>query len=129
MNVINAAIVRRSEAQLRLRRPQTEMATPSASSTPSTSAPLSSAGGATLEAIMAQLVRMNACLDTLNDKLCHVNTCVSCIAQQQAAMGVFTTFTFPSPPASKDESDDGSSNDDADEDDGASSPSDDEMYT
>ena len=46
------------------------MATPSASTTPSTSTPSSSAGGVTLEAIMAQLVLMDARLDTLNDKLC-----------------------------------------------------------
>ena len=72
---------------------------------------------------------MDACLDTLSDKLCHVNTCVGHIARQQVAMGGFTAYTFPFPPASKDESDDGSNNDDADEDDGASSPSDDEMST
>ena len=78
---------------------------------------------------MAQLVRMDARLDTLSDKLCHVNTCVGPIARQQAAIGGFTAYTFPSPPASKDESDDGSSNDDADKDDDASSPSDDEMST
>ena len=80
MNAIDAATVRRSEAQFRPRRPQTKATTPSASSAPSTSAPLSSAGGATLEAIMAQLVRMDARLDTLSDKLCHANTCVSRIA-------------------------------------------------
>ena len=76
---------------------------------------------------MAQLVRMDAHLDTLSDELCQVNTCVSCIARQQAVMGGFTFTSSPSPPASEDESDDGSSNDDTDEDDGASSLSDDEM--
>ena len=53
MSTIDAATVRRNEAQLRLRRPQTEMATPPASSAPSTSAPSSSMGGVTLEPIMA----------------------------------------------------------------------------
>ena len=57
------------------------MVTPLASSTPSTSTPLSSAGGVTLEAIIAQLVRMDACLDTLSDELCQVNTRVGRIAQ------------------------------------------------
>ena len=78
---------------------------------------------------MSQLVCIDARLDTLSDKLCQVNTHVGRIAQWQAAMGGFTTYTSPSPLASKDESDDGSSNDDADEDDGASSPIDDEMST
>ena len=68
-------------------------------------------------------------LDTLNDELCQVNTRVSRIARWQAAMGGFTAYTSPSPPISKDESDDGSSSDDANEDDGASSPNDDEMST
>ena len=44
-------------------------------------------------------------------------------------MGGFTAYTFPSPPASEDESDDGSSNDDTDRDEDASSPCDDEMST
>ena len=82
-----------------------------------------------LEAIMAQLVRMDAHLDTLIDELCQVNTRVSRIARQQAAMGGFTAASSPSPLASKDESDNGSSSEDADEDDGASSPSGDEMST
>ena len=70
MNAIDAATVRRSKAQLRSRRPRTETATPSASTAPSTSALLSSTGGVTLEAIMAQLVHMDARHDTLSDKLC-----------------------------------------------------------
>ena len=44
-------------------------------------------------------------------------------------MGGFTAYTFPSPLALEDKSDDGSNSDDADEDDGASSPNDDEMST
>ena len=44
-------------------------------------------------------------------------------------MGGFIFTSSPSPPTSKDESDDGSSNEDADKDDGASSHSDHEMST
>ena len=82
MGAIDAATIRRSEAQLRSRRTQTETATISGYTAPSTSAPLSFASGVTLEAIMAQLVRMDAHLDTLSDKLCKVNTHVGCIARQ-----------------------------------------------
>ena len=53
MGAINAIIVRRSEAQLKPRRPQTQTAAPPTSSAPSTSAPSSSVGGVTLEAVMA----------------------------------------------------------------------------
>ena len=35
---------------------------------------------------MAQLVRMDARVNTLNDELCQVNTCISRIARQQAVM-------------------------------------------
>ena len=42
---------------------------------------LSCAGGVTLEAIMAQLVCMDARLDTLSDELCQVNTRVGRIAR------------------------------------------------
>ena len=129
MSAIDAATIRRSETQLKPRRPWTETATPPASTTPSTSAPSSSVGGVTLEAIMAQLVRMDAHLDTLSDELCQVNTRVGCIARQQAIMGGFTVASSPSPSTSEDKSDDGSGSDDADEGDGASSPSDDEMST
>ena len=76
MSAINAATVRRSEAQLIPRRPQTETVTPPTSTSPSTSIPLSSADGVTLEAIIAQLVHMDAHLDTLSDELRQVNTCV-----------------------------------------------------
>ena len=80
MCAIDAATIQRSEAQLRLRRPHTKTMTPPTSSTPSTSAPSSSMGGLTLEAIMAQLICMDARLDTLSDELCQVNTCVGRIA-------------------------------------------------
>nr|XP_023926004.1 uncharacterized protein LOC112037422 [Quercus suber] len=101
----NTATVRRSEAQLRPKWPQTEIATPLASSAPSTSAPSSSAGGVTLK----------------------VNTCVDHIARRQACLGGFVESPSPSPEASEDEDDDGDSNDDNDKDDDASSSSDDEM--
>ena len=74
MFAIDAATIRQSEAQLRPKQPQTETMTPPASSAPSTSTPSSSAGGVTLEAIMAQPVHMDAHLDTLSDELCQVNT-------------------------------------------------------
>ena len=78
---------------------------------------------------MAQLMCMDARLNTLNNELCQVNSCIGRIARRQAVMGGFTVASFPSPPTSEDESDDGSGSDDADEDDGANSPSDDEMST
>ena len=53
IGAINAVFVRRSEAQLQPKRPWAEMATLPAYSTPSTSALSFSAGGVTLEVIMA----------------------------------------------------------------------------
>ena len=78
---------------------------------------------------MAQLVHMDARLDTLSDELCQVNTRVGRIAWQQAVTSGFTVASSPSPPASEDESDDGSGNDATDEDDDDGSPSDDDMST
>ena len=75
---------------------------------------------------MAQLVCMDACLDTLSDELCQVNTHVGCIAQQQAVMGGFTVASSLSPLASNDEGDDYFSSDNVDDD---GLPSDDEMST
>ena len=72
---IDAATVRRSEAQLRSRQPRTETAT-----LPASTAPSSSVGGVTLEAIITQLVWVDVRLDTLNEELCQVNTHVSRIA-------------------------------------------------
>ena len=57
------------------------MAAPPASSAPSTFSPSFLTGGVTFDAIMVQLVRMDAHLDTLSDQLCQVNTCVSRIAR------------------------------------------------
>ena len=69
MDAINVASVRRSEAQFRPKRPQTETTTPPAPSIPSTSTPSFLSGGVTLEAIMAQFQCMDARLDTLTDDL------------------------------------------------------------
>ena len=80
MGAISAASVQLSEAQFRLKRPQTETTTLLAPSIPSTSAPSSSSGGMMLEAIMAHVERMTARLDTLTTKLYQANTLVSRIA-------------------------------------------------
>ena len=82
MCAIDEAIVQQSAAQLRPRQPRIVMTAPLASTAPSTSVPSSSVGGVTLEAIMAQLERMDVCLDTLSDELCQVNTCVGRITQR-----------------------------------------------
>ena len=81
----------------------------------------------TLEAIMVQLQRMDARLDTLSDELCQVSTHVGCIARRQARLGGFDASPSSSPEASEDE--DASNGDDDDEDEDASSSSDDEMMT
>ena len=81
-----------------------------------------------LEAVMAQLEHMDACLNTLTTELYQVNTRVSRIARRQTHTGGFTTSPSPSPSpqASKiKDDDDGSDDDDDDED--ASSSSDEEM--
>ena len=56
---------------------------------------------------------MDACLNTLSNELCQVNTRVGRIARRQARLGGFTASPSLSPEASADE--DG--NDDADDDD------------
>ena len=61
MGAINAGSIRQSKAQLRSKRPQTEMIDPATFAVPSTSAP-SLASDVTLKAIMAQLQHMDACL-------------------------------------------------------------------
>ena len=126
MGAISAVSVRWSKAQFRPKRPQTETATP-----PSPSAPSSSfAGGVVLKAIMAQLKRIDAHLDTLTTELYQVNTHVSRIAWQQARMGGFTASPSPSPSleAYEDEdADDGSNDDDDEEDKDASSSSNEQM--
>ena len=81
MRAIDTTTVRWSEARLRLKWPRTETVTPPASSAHSTSTHSSSAGGVTLEVVMAQLQRMDAHLDTLSDELCQANTHVGRIAR------------------------------------------------
>ena len=81
MGAIDRATVRQSEAQLQLRWPQIETDAPFTATAPFTSVPSSSAGEVTFEAIMAQLVHMDARLDTLSDELCQVNTHVGHIAR------------------------------------------------
>ena len=102
------------------------MAPPPAFTTPSTSVPSFLVGEVTLETIMAQLVHMDARLNTLSDELCQVNTHVDSIARRQALMGGYIVAS--SPKASEDESDGFDSADDAEDVDNGS-PSDDEMST
>jgi len=106
------------------------MAAPPTPSASSTFAPSTSAGGVTLDAIMAQLQRMDARLDTLSTELYQVNTYVDCIARWQAHLGGFVKSPSPPLEASKtSEDDDGSNNDDDDEDGDASSSGTNEMST
>ena len=112
MCAIDAATVRWSEAQIRLKRSQIEMATPLTFSAPS-----SLAGVVTLEAVMVQLQCMDARLNTLCNELCQVNTHVGRIAQWQARLGGFVESPSPSLEASEDEDDDGDSDDDDDDED------------
>ena len=87
---------------------------------------------------MAQLQRMDACLDTLSTKLYQVNVRVDRIAQRQVTMGGFALEPTPSPPhpvasdsdadADADDDDDGDDDDDASDDDGDASSTD-EMST
>ena len=80
---------------------------------------------------MAQLQRMDACLDTLSMELYQVNVCVGYIARRQATMGGFAPEPTPSPPppvASEDDDDNDGDDDDASNDDGDASSTD-EMST
>ena len=83
------------------------MAAPPTPSAPSNSTPFTSTGGVTLDAIMAQLQRMDACLDTLFTKLYQVNTHVSHIAKRQARLGGFVESPTPPLKASKDDDENG----------------------
>ena len=86
---------------------------------------------------MAQLHRMDACLDTFSTELYQVNVRVDRIARWQATMGGFAPEPTPSPPhpvASNsdvedddDDDDDGDDNDASDDDGDVSST--DEMST
>ena len=75
---------------------------------------------------MAQLVRMDARLDTLSNELCQVNTRVDHIAQRQVVMDGYTVASFLE--ASEDQSDGSNSVDDTEDDDDGSL-NDDEMST
>ena len=79
----------------------------------------------THDAIMAQLQRMDACLDTLTTELYQINTHVGCIARRHARLGGFVES--PSPPPEASEDDDDSDDDDDDEDGDVSSSSAGEM--
>ena len=83
---------------------------------------------------MAQLQRMDACLDTLSMKLYQVNVRVGRIARRQATMGGFALKPTPSPPHpvasdsdAEDDDDDGDGDDALDDDGDACST--DEMST
>ena len=130
MCAIDATTIRQSEAKLQSKWPRTETATPLTSSAPSTFTPSSSVGGVTFKAVMTQLQRMDAHLNTLSDELCQVNTRVSRIAWWQARRCGFLESPSPSPEASEEEDDDGDSDDDDDDEDEneyASFSGDDEM--
>ena len=83
---------------------------------------------------MAQLQRMDACLDTLSIELYHVNVRVGRIARRQATMGGFAPEATPSSPlpmtsdSDSEDDDDGDDDDTMDDDDGDAS-SIDEMST
>ena len=78
---------------------------------------------------MAQLVCMDARLDTFSDELCQVNTHVGRITRWQVVIGGFIASS-PSSVALEDEGDDdGSGSDDAAVDEDVSSSSGDEMAT
>lgn len=68
MCAIDIATIKWSEAQFCSRR--SGMVAPPTPLAPSTSAPSTFVGGVTLDAIMVQLQRMDALLDTLTDELC-----------------------------------------------------------
>ena len=91
-------------------------------------------GDVMLGDIMAQLQRMDACLDTLSTKLYQVNVCVCRIARRQATIGGFALEATPSPPPpmasdfDDENADDGDDDDALDDDDGDASSTD-EMST
>ena len=127
MGAIDASTVKCSEAQFRSRWFGT--AAPPIPSAPSISVPSTLAGGVNMDAIMAQLQCMDACLDTLSTKLYQVNTYVDCIARWQARLGGFVESPSPLPKASKASEDDDGFDDDDDEDGDANSSGTDKMFT
>ena len=84
---------------------------------------------------MAQLQRMDACLDTFSTELYQMNDRVSHIARRQVTIGGFAPKPTPSPPSpmasdsdAEDDDDDDGDDDDALDDDGDASSTD-EMST
>ena len=125
MCAIDDATIKQSESQFCSR--QSSSVAPPIPLAPSTFAPSTSVGGVTLDAIMAQLQRMNACLDTLSTELYQVNTRVGHIARRHARLGGFVES--PSPPLEAFETSEDDDDDDDDEDGDASSSSTNEMST
>ena len=84
---------------------------------------------------MAQLQRMDDCLDTLSIELYQVNVRVGRIARRQVIMGDFALEASPPPPLvasdsnSEDEDDDDGHDDDASDDDDGDASSTDGMST
>ena len=77
---------------------------------------------------MAQLQRMDTCLDTLSTELYQVNIRVVRIARWQATMGRFAPKATHSPPTLVASEDEDEADDDSDDDDGDASSTD-EMST
>ena len=67
---------------------------------------------------MAQLQRMDACLDTLSTELYQVNICVGRIARWQGTMGGFAPEASLPPLLMASDSDSDSDSEDKDDDDG-----------
>ena len=132
MCAIDVATVKRSKAQFRSRQQDStppSRPTPSRSTRP-TSTPFSSSSDVSLKDIMAQLQRMDTCLDTLSIKLYQMNVCVGRIARWQATMGGFTpkATLSPLPPVAFD-SEDEDDDDDSDDDDTSDDNDGDASYT
>ena len=128
MCAIDAATIKWSESQFHLR--QSSTAAPPLPLAPYTSAPFTATGGVTLDAIMAQLQRMDAFLDTLSTKLYQVNTRVGHITRWQPCLGGFVESPSPPPEAFEAfEVNDDFDDDDDDEDRDVSSSNTGEMST
>ena len=83
---------------------------------------------------MAQLHRIDVCLDTLFTELYQVNVRVGCIARRQATIGGYAPEASPPPPPPvasdfEDKDDDDGDDDDASDDDDGNASSTDEMST
>ena len=137
MYAIDSIIVKSSEVQFRSW--QSDSVAPSSRlalsrSASSTFAHSSSTSDVSLGEVMAQLQRMDTCLDTLSTQLYQVNVRVGCIARWQAIIGGFALEASPSPPPpmasdfEDDDYDDGDDDDALDDDDGDASSTD-EMST